>query len=435
MNNATLLGLVIAVSSSVACAVTRSGAHPFAGPLPDGTTLDLSGSVDLSLTGELTLTLRDGCLAQHSTADGHKTVNVACAAVERNAIRVIAVPPWQAASQGTWIDARHVVFQIDWAKTHLDVLAADATTVAARPWNISGLTWQPTAADVGQILHLAGKATETEGELVRGGEAPKLEITSFEVPDGLHAGGRATLAVQIANRGPGAAYRVAATTSSSMPALHGKRLEFGAIQPGAEKLRRVAVEVPSGETSPDAMVVLVVSEGNGFAPGTMSRRWPVSIAEPDLAMHCVIPEYPAAQPEIAAGTHVTVRCVVENSGGGAARAVLEVSINGATPTRSSAQDVLPWGRGVFVASIVIPRELAASSTVQLAITARDTRLGRETQTTLNATVGKPKLCDAGKLTRKQYDAKIRELRATVASGDMTQVQLDRYDAELILCLK
>ena len=41
----------------------------------------------------------------------------------------------------------------------------------------------------------------------------------------------------------------------------------------------------------------------------------------------------------------------------------------------------------------------------------------------------------GQLTRAQYRTKLNELRAAVAAGDLTQAQLDRYDAELVTCLK
>ena len=50
-------------------------------------------------------------------------------------------------------------------------------------------------------------------------------------------------------------------------------------------------------------------------------------------------------------------------------------------------------------------------------------------------VRKPRLCEPGQLTRAQYQAKIAELRTAVTAGDITQAQFDRYDAELVACLK
>ena len=50
-------------------------------------------------------------------------------------------------------------------------------------------------------------------------------------------------------------------------------------------------------------------------------------------------------------------------------------------------------------------------------------------------VGKPRLCKPGQLTRAQYAAKLTELRAAAAAGDLTQDQLDRYETELVGCLK
>jgi hypothetical protein len=50
-------------------------------------------------------------------------------------------------------------------------------------------------------------------------------------------------------------------------------------------------------------------------------------------------------------------------------------------------------------------------------------------------VRKRNLCTVGQLTRAQYRAKLTKLRAAVAAGELTQAQLDRYDAELVTCLK
>ena len=430
-----LLRSGIAAYLGCSCTMTGIKPHPFAGTLPRGSTLDVSGTFSVTPTGDLTLALRDGCVSQGRSRKSMAATERPCDKPVRDAIRVMAVTPWNAELRGTWVDAKHLVFHVDWAKTQLDVLSDEALATAARPWTVSGIEWFPSEGDARHVLELVGAATQTETEVVQGGASPKLDVSSFEVDGGLHAGSSATLVVQMVNHGPGVAYRVVAVTRSSMPALHGRRLEFGSIQPGAQKTRQIELEIPSGVTAPDAMVVLLVSEGNGFAPGNLSRRWPVALAEPELATHCTIPAHPTREPAISAGEHLTVRCVVSNTGAGAANIALEVAVNGSILTRTQAQDVLASSRGVFMAPVVIPRELAVNATVQIAITARETRRGRATQTTLSATVGKPKLCDAGKLTRKQYDTKVAELRTTVASGDMTQAQLDRYDAELILCLQ
>jgi hypothetical protein len=91
------------------------------------------------------------------------------------------------------------------------------------------------------------------------------------------------------------------------------------------------------------------------------------------------------------------------------------------------------GHAVF--RIVIPRELAIDSTVEIAVNAQDRKAQHVARTSVVGVVRKPKLCATGQLTRAQYRAKMAELRAAVAAGDLTQAQLDRYDAELVTCLK
>lgn len=44
-------------------------------------------------------------------------------------------------------------------------------------------------------------------------------------------------------------------------------------------------------------------------------------------------------------------------------------------------------------------------------------------------------CVAGKLTRKEYDAKVAKLRNAVTTGALTQDQCDCYGAERVACLK
>ena len=82
----------------------------------------------------------------------------------------------------------------------------------------------------------------------------------------------------------------------------------------------------------------------------------------------------------------------------------------------------------------IPRELTIDSTVQVAITARDEAFARSAQATIVGVIRQPKLCVVGQLTHAQYRAKLAELRAALAAGDLTQAQFDRYDVELVICL-
>ena len=419
----------------LACTVAQK---PFAGSLPQDTQLDMAGTFTLSPSGDLLLALAKPCIVQKIAKLREANVELPCDRVQRDAIRVVAVTPWADEILGTWSDSSHITFHVDWKHSRLDPLAADAAVEVGRPWTISGTQWMPTPAEAERLLKLIAAATETETDLRHGEPAPSLEVTLFDVDEhALHAGGEATLAVRIANRGPGTAYRVVATTRSSIDSLHGRQLSFGMIKSGAEKLRRIRVTVPISEAAPDTMLVLVLAEGNGFAPPNVSRRMPITVAETALvlAVHCTIVDHDGARPDVSAGEGITLRCMVDNAGKSAAKVELEASIAGGVPARSPAQDVSAAGHTAFDLRIVIPHELTIDSTVEIAITARDRQLQRSARTTVAGVVRKPKVCAAGQLTRAQYRSKLAELRAAVSAGDLTQAQLDRYDAELVTCLK
>jgi hypothetical protein len=307
--------------------------------------------------------------------------------------------------------------------------------VVATPWAISGARWTPSAIEARHILDLIG-AAKTEEVAKRG--IPHLEITRFEASDGtLHAGGEGIVVVGIANHGPETAYRVVATTRSGFSGLHGKHVNFGWIKPGTEKLRQLRLTVQGSETSPDAMLVLMVEEGNGFSPPDFSRRIPIAPAPmaAGLKVSCSIPGQSASRADLNAGDHVVIHCVVDNAGASAANVKIETSISGEDPTKSPAQRIAPAGRASFDVPIAIPRELIIDSKVEIAITARDYELARSAHTTVVGVIRKPKLCAFGELTRAQYRAKVAALRAAVAAGNLTRSQFDRYDAELVTCLK
>ncbi len=423
----------------VACAMSPRGyPRPFTGKTPVGSRVDLRGYFAFSAAGELSLALAEPCTAERQSGARTASATEDCDRARLDAIRVIAVTPWHREVDGVWTDASHLAFHVDWKDSGLDPLADDAATLAGRAWQISGTQWTPTAAEATRILQLVADATDTEVALERGGAAPSLEVTSFEVSDGtLRVGSEATLVVRIANRGSGTAYRVVATTRSSVASLHGLRMGFGMIKPRTEKVRRLQVTVPVSEAAPDAMLVLVLGEGNGFAPRNVSRRVPIAASSnaPILAVRCSLADRSEPRPDLDAGEGVVLHCIVDNTGAAAATVELETSVAGGAPARSAARSIAAAGHGVFDVAVTIPRELAIDAAVEIAVTAHDRQFRRTARTSVVGVVRKPKLCSVGSLTRAQYRAKLSELRAAVAAGDLTQAQLDRYDAELVTCLK
>jgi hypothetical protein len=413
--------------------------RPFVGTLPPSTELDLAGTFKLSPEGELRLALAKPCQWTPRRGDFGTPLEANCDRATLDKIRVIAHTPWEQDIAGTWNGPAYVTFRIDWAATGIDPLVDGAAAAVSRPWQISGTQWIPTADEAAAMLKQIGAATGTETELVRGGAAPSLEVAALEVDGGaLHVGEPNTLVVRIANRGPGTAYRVVATTRSSVEALHGRRLAFGAIKPGADKVRKLQVTLPASETAHDTMLVLALSEGNGAAPRNASRRIPIepSTAAPVLAMRCAIVGHAGPRPDLDAGQSLMLRCLVENTGNVDAKQVgLDAAIGDGAQGRSPPQSVPAAGRATIDMAITVPRGLPINAPVEIAITARDRASSRSARTTVVGVVRKPRLCEPGQLTRAQYQAKITELRAAVTAGDITQAQLDRYDAELVACLK
>jgi hypothetical protein len=431
--------VIAALGVVVAACVPPVGSRPFVGELPKDARLDMTGTFSVAPDGEIRLALAKPCIVMRDVKTSAALVEAKCGPTTLSAISVVARAPWGQDVPGTWSDASHVAFRLDWKSVELDPLADDAQATVERPWLVSGTTWTPAPAEAAAILKQVGLASETETDLVRGGAAPKLEVSKFTVEgDALHVGDPNTLVVAIANRGTGPAYRVVATLRSSISALHGRRLSFGMIKPGAEKVRKVQVTVPGTETAHDTMLVLAIAEGNGAAPGNVNHRVAIapSTAAPVLAVQCTSGDRKLARPDLDAGQTLKLRCTIENTGNADAKRVeLELAVAGGKPSRSAPQAVAAAGKFAFDVPVLVPRSLPINAPVEIAITVRDRDSGRSARTTITGVVRKPKLCTPGALTQAQYQAKIADLRAALAASALTQQEYDSYDAELINCLK
>jgi hypothetical protein len=409
--------------------------------LPPNVYVDLAGEFTLSAAGELSLTLAEPCtvrirLDSHQTnvrPDSPETKPLRCHRVVLDMVHVFARTPWGSQVPGVWLNEDHLVFRVDWNSANLDLPDADLAALIARPWKISGTTWTPSVREVRQILKLLD-AADMEPDRDSRGPPPNLAITRFEFEGGtLRAGGTSTLTLQIANRGPGTAYRVVAIVRSGIMSLHGRRARFGTIPPGADKLRRLQLTLPPSEAAPDTMLVVRFDEGNGFSPSSISRRVAIAppVLAPVIAVHCWIPGRSPDRPDFDAGEDIMMQCLVDNSGTGAANVTLESSLARSAP---AAQRVAPGGNVLFDVPITIPRTLAIDSPVEITVVARDRRFARAMSTQIVGVIHKPRLCHTGELTHTQYRVKLAALRAARAAGNLTPDQFDQYDAELVSCL-
>lgn len=411
---------------ATACAQPQGLFLPFTGALPADVELYMDGAYTLSDHG-LQLALDRPCVVRFDTTRETYT----CTQGQLDWIQVVAIPPWNQKILGTWIDAAHIVFQVDWATTGLDPFNDRA--VIEHAWEMSGRLWWPSATQAADILRLINDADKSA--LIRGGRPPRLEVTASVEGDTLRAGNTDMLVIKIANHGSGTAYRVVATTRSSIEALHGKRLSFGVLIPGASKTRKLEVKVPASEAAHDALVVLELSEGNGFASRDVSSI-PIEVAVPILGVQCAIEGHKATQPEFYAGERLSLRCIVANNGKAEAKLLeLEVSVTGGGPDRSAPQMLPASGRWTFNRTITVPRTLPIDATVSITISARDRPSSSQAQTTIVGVIGKPKLCVQGQLTRAQYHEKIERLREELDAGDIAQVAFDAYNAQLVACLQ
>lgn len=428
--------LAIASLALVACGESPNTPdvprQPFTGSLIPFVTLDMAGEFTLTTPDELRLALVHPCTWESSSSRGPNV----CGGERLKLIHVIAHTPWNEDLIGEWIDPSHLVFHIDWKTVDLDPLAEATPGVLRQPWQVSGATWTPTSAEAIELWTQLGVATDTEPELVTGGPPPKLEVTSFYVADGkIHTGEQSTFIVQIANHGTGGAFRVVATLRSGIAALHGKRLAFGLIKPNAEKMRKIAITVPTSEVTTSTMIVLAVSEGNGVAPADVHRRFPLEhpSTAPVLAIQCQLEGASAQSSELDAGKSIELSCTLSNTGNGEAKQVeIEAVVAGKPGAPLPPRTVAAAGKTTFRVPVVVPRELPIDSKVEIALTARDLDSAQSVHATVVGTVRKPRLCEPGKLTQAQYQAKLAELRN---SKFLSADELDRYDAELVSCLR
>lgn len=426
---------------ALAC-IPHAPPRPFARALPGGVHLDMRGRFALTAEGTLRLDLANPCFVETQGTgldNPSKIFQEPCDPQTLAAIDVIARVPWHPPIHGRWSGRQQVVFEPDWKATGIDPLADDAMALAARPWIVSGTVWTPSRSDAAAIVKQVADATETEIDAVRGGPSPDLEVSHFEVEgNALGVGESSTIVVQIANRGPGIAYRVAATIRSSSDALHDRRLSFGMIRPGSAKLRRLTVAIPETETAPDAMLVVAVSEANGATTRNASLRvaFAADTRAPALALQCAAGGDGTPSTAFDAGQSIPVRCTVSNRGNATAKSVaLEVSIAGRSPTLVAPQSIAIAQQAAFEATVAVPRELPIDTAVEIAITARDRSSGGTARAVIKGVVRKPRLCVPGQLTREQYRAKLADLRSALTAGDLTQAQFDRYDSELVSCLR
>lgn len=309
------------------------------------------------------------------------------------------------------------------------------------PWRVrhamlkQDLAWTPTADELESFVTAIGISLGIDATLAPAHQPPELVVTNLHVTnDEILAGGTSVLELSVQNRGQGPAYRVHANIRSSLDELHGLQFSFGKIDPGATAVRRARVELAENIEETSAMLVLVFSEANGFAPANFSRRFPVRVVAtaPRLAVSC----RPASgDTTVDAGEIVRLRCEVKNEGGRMATDVTTHATVGGQRASSRATHIAPRDAETVDVPIRIPTGAAIDQQLVIEVVAAEPAVGGQRATTRVAvTIRRPRVCPSGKLTRAEYRSKRAELERARTAGDLTADEFDRYDAELVGCL-
>lgn len=357
----------------------------------------------------------------------------------------VLTTPWgrtlRGVSDAPDIDGRTTLrFPADARVVQLDPLDR-RTWKLGEPWRIrhpmwvEDFIWTPTEADLEPFVVAIGAGLGVDATSAPALQPPELLVTNLNASNGeILAGGPSTIELAVQNRGHGPAYRVTATIRSSLDQLHGLQFSFGKIDAGATAIRRARVELAENTEETSAMLVVVFSEANGFAPANFSRRFPVRVVAtaPRLAVAC---RTASGDVEVDAGEIVRLRCEVRNEGGRLATAVTTTASVGGQRAASRATDIAPRAAETVEVPVRIPTGASIDQQLLIDVVAAEAAKGGQRATARVAvTIRRPRVCPSGKLTRAEYRTKRAELDRARAAGDLTAEEFDRYDAELVGCL-
>lgn len=408
--------------------------------------LALVGTVHVEVpSGHLVLELaQDSCVDSEDRIyeDGHIARAVRpCDAIDWQKVR--AVSPWGIVFPATSGSPARIVFEVDWASTRLDALASDDPALLQKSWTLAAdgllapLVFTPDASVRRSMLALVGEATDTQITVGEVSAPPQIVVSEVRFTEELRNGTANDIVVSVTNQGKGDAYRLVAITHSPVTALHGLRLSFGRLRAGETKTRRVHFQLPRNNDETEALVVLDFDEAHRYAPPQTSKRYPLRKAS-DLAifaLDCHLDEAPGESPRIDAGATVHVGCVVRNDGAPAHAVQVRVSYE----DRPGHVEAPAFELGSDRASqVTIPLEVPRDATMDAELTIHIDVVdasGAKAQALLHLEVARPQLCPEGRITRERFLEKRAELRRKLAAGLISKDDYDRYEAELVGCMK
>lgn len=351
--------------------------------------------------------------------------------------RFILTAPWLDVPASGQVRGQSLWLRVPWSKTQLDPLGPRSRTILAAGGEVlddrgaRAFRWKPSERTITAMLERMGAArgTETVSRPANGPVA--LVVTELRPLGTLRAGRRVRMRLTVTNKGPGTAYRVIATTRSGLVALHKLRFSVGMLKPGQRKTRERDIQLPL-DADRTAMVVVLLDEAN-HATARHMQRFAVAPAMKGtvLSIRCKLGS--RGRPVIHQGQPTPLICGVTNTGDETAHNVT-LSVVGANKPVVKQLSSLKAKQTTSTKIMLRAKQTQLGARVSLSITARGGNVKREGIQHLRARVVAPVLCPAGRLTRAAYTAKLRQLRAALKSGALSQQEFDRYDAALVMCL-
>jgi hypothetical protein len=408
--------------------------------------LDLNGHVGLTKNGQLKLELDAGnCTRYHDVPHpygGVQTTADSCVPFDNDGWRTLKVrTPWGKEILATSGGPYWAAFEIDWSESGIDPLGKDAAARAAQPWKFDSphaadpVVWTPDEEEAEILLELVGQAIGVE-MVVEDVKAPaRLEVTEARFSGQVRDGAAADLVVTVKNGGDGDAFRVLATTRSTVQALHGQRLGFGKIASGASKTRRLRVQLPREHKENEAVIVLSFSEAHSSAPAPFTLRVPILPAADvaQLALACSVANARSARVTVDAGQPVQIVCELTATGARAKGVQVNAQLAGQAAS-ATPFDLEVGAKKSVSLPLVVPQGATMDSELVVSVTAKDS-LGAGTSTSLTLVVARPNICSEGKLSRDAFEKKRAELRRALENKYISREEYERYEAELVGCME
>ena len=347
---------------------------------------------------------------------------------------------WASESIGVKQNNTSVLFPIEWSEIRVNPLAADAAAELATEGVVrigvieSKLSIDADAAR--RVVEMVARGSTLDMSVAAEERPVALSVESLAVASGdLKAGEANALVVTVRNNGPGVAYRVNTTISSSLPGLHKRGAAVGKLEPDTSRTVKIPVQVDSGVTERTAMVVVKLSEHNHPAQPSHNQRLKVVISESEPVKAGLTCQIAGNDSEalVVAGKQALVKCSVVNKSDKQLLSDFEVKATLGSSSRAVAvtRAIEPGKSRAVVVGLAVPGALEGDAQVAVALGGRGVV---PTSVTLEIKVASG-LCGGKKLTMAEYRERRAKLEKAFQAGALTATEFDRYDAELVSCLK